>query len=445
MHAEEVERLKKINQVLMDRVESAMDQQGNAFSLFQTAINLESQVRSRTDELSNALRRVERANNDLAAAKEAAEHANRAKTRFLAAASHDVLQPLNAAMLSLSVLADMQETGAGQLLATQIARSLETMNELLKTLLDISKLDAGVVEPKIEPIALHDLVDRLRSDFAPIAEEKGLELRIRCDHQTVLSDRTMLRRMLQNLLSNALRYTASGGVILAARPYREAIAVDVVDTGPGIPAAFREAVFEEFHRGALPTGHERDSASGLGLGLSIVRRVANTLGHGLQLDSVEGRGTRFRILLPRSKAPAPIGHEERRDLKAPASRLAGARILFIENDPAGITAGLTLFKSWGCDARVAGTSADVLGVLADTRWQPDIIVADQHLDHGDLGTLAVEAARQKLGSGVPALIVTADSSPELERAAHDNRMELMKKPLKPARLRALMNHLLDAR
>ncbi|RUZ78893.1 hybrid sensor histidine kinase/response regulator, partial [Mesorhizobium sp. M7A.F.Ca.CA.001.14.1.1] len=203
----DLEKLKKINAALVSRVERSMDQQGNAFSLFQTTISLENRVRTRTEELHSTLRRLEQSNIDLSAAKENAELANLSKTRFLAAASHDVLQPLNAAHLSVSALAEVQTSDEGKKLVRQVERSLETMEDLLRTLLDISKLDAGVVQPDISDVSLEALFSSLRSDFLPVAEMKGLSLKFRPVHAVVRSDRTLLRRILQNILSNALGYT----------------------------------------------------------------------------------------------------------------------------------------------------------------------------------------------------------------------------------------------
>ena len=274
---DDVEKLKKINQALISRVERSMDQQGNAFSLFQTAINLENRVRSRTDELRSTLRRLEVSNLDLAAAKENAEQANLSKTRFLAAASHDILQPLNAAHLSVSALAEIQTSEEGHKLVRQVERSLETMDELIHTLLDISKLDAGVIEPEVTDVSLEQLFISLRSDFHPLAELKGLKLRFHADNAMVRSDRTLLRRILQNIVSNAVRYTRSGGVLVGVRRRAGMIRIQVADTGCGIPENQREAVFEEFHRGTVPP--DTDYSGGLGLGLSIVRRMSNALVH----------------------------------------------------------------------------------------------------------------------------------------------------------------------
>ena len=246
---DDIERLRRINQALMSRVEQSMDQQGNAFSLFQTAINLEGRIRARTEELRATLRRLEKTNQDLVQAKEAAEIANLSKTRFLAAASHDVLQPLNAARLSVSALSDIQTSGEGQTLARQVERSLETMEELLRTLLDISKLDAGVVRPEIRQVPLDTLFQSLQSDFAPLAERKGLRLRFRPTRLAVLSDQGMYRRILQNIVSNAIRYTQEGRVLLGIRRRGERLLIEVWDSGPGIPEAMRQ-------RGFRPVGRD---------------------------------------------------------------------------------------------------------------------------------------------------------------------------------------------
>ena len=229
-----LDKLSKINAVLMDRVERSMDQQGNAFSLFQTAIGLEAKVRSRTEELTSVLRRLEGSNEALVVAKDEAERANLSKTRFLAAASHDLLQPLNAARLSISVLSELQATDDARSLAGQIDQSLQTIEDLIKTLLDISKLDAGVVKPEVRAFPLDDVLSMLEASFAPQAAAKGLKLKVRPCGLLVRSDPMLLLRVLQNLVSNAVRYTDSGGVVVGVRRRGTQCFIDVVDTGSGI-------------------------------------------------------------------------------------------------------------------------------------------------------------------------------------------------------------------
>ena len=437
----DVERLKKINAALVGRVERSMDQQGNAFSLFQTAISLENRVRNRTEELHATLRRLEQSNIDLSAAKENAELANLSKTRFLAAASHDVLQPLNAAHLSVSALAEVQTSEEGKKLVRQVERSLETMEDLLRTLLDISKLDAGVVQAEIGDVSLETLFSSLRSDFLPEAEKKGLTLKFRPVNVVVRSDRTLLRRILQNILSNALRYTRSGGVLVGTRHRGDTIRIDVADTGCGIAEDQREAVFEEFHRGTS-TLSDGGLTGGLGLGLAIVRRMAAALGHPVTFSSRVGRGTIFHIDVPIGMAAAEPATAVA-DMDRPRGYgLFGTKVLLVENDADVLSAMTSLLERWQCLVRAATSTDDALDLLGDTDWVPDIVIADQHLDGGDLGTATIAEVRDYLGRAVPALIVTADGSELVAKAARAAGIELMRKPLKPAQLRALLAHLL---
>ena len=438
----ELERLRKINAALISRVERSMDHQGNAFSLFQTAINLENQVRSRTEELRSTLRRLEQSNVDLGVAKETAEQANLSKTRFLAAASHDVLQPLNAAHLSISALADIPMSDEGRTLVRQVERSLETMEDLLRTLLDISKLDAGVVQPDVVDLPLDQLFSSLKSDFQPLADQKELRLRFRQPVAAVRSDRILLRRILQNIISNALRYTRGGGVLVGARRRGEMIRIDVADTGCGIPPNQREAVFEEFHRGTRSADAEL-SGGGLGLGLAIVRRMAGSLGHEVSFSSVVGRGTVFHVLLP---AAQPIAAQtmalQQEFERPPGYGLFGTKVLLIENDIAVLEGMTALLRRWQCDVRPASSTQESVEMLGDTDWIPDIVIADQQLDHGDLGSVTIGAVREYLGRDTPALVITANASEQLAPMLKAAGIEMMRKPVKPAQLRALMAHLL---
>lgn len=438
----DIERLRRINAALVQRVERSTDQSQNAFSLFQTAIHLEGQVRRRTDELSSTLRTLERSNADLAVQKEISERASSLKTRFLAAASHDLLQPLHAAQLSLSALADLQGDEKGRRLVDQVERSLDTMNELLRTLLDISRLDAGAVEPSFSPVAIAPVAEALLSDFRPLAESKGIRLRARIEPLTIRSDRMLLRQILLNLIANAVRYTAKGGVLVSVRRRAGHVAIDILDTGCGIPEDEHERVFEEFHRVTASTVSDGEVA-GLGLGLSIVRRLVDALRHRLELASRVGRGTRFRLWIDGpvedAAAPAevPIG-------AGALQRLDGLRVLLIENDPAVSEAMTELMTPWGCSLRTATTATGAAQVLDRADWAPDLIVADQHLDGGDLGTEAITEVRRLCRRTVPAIVATADpGEATVVRAAHLGA-HLLLKPVKPAQLRALVAHLVSA-
>ncbi len=439
---DDVERLRKINAALISRVERSMDQQGNAFTLFQTAINLEGRIKARTEELRSTLRRLEQSNIDLVAAKENAERANLSKTRFLAAASHDVLQPLNAAHLSVSALADLQTSDEGRKLVQQVERSLETMDGLLRTLLDISKLDAGVVRPDISNVALEPLFAGLRSDFQPLAQKKGLKLRFRPTALSVRSDRTLLGRILQNIVSNGLRYTSSGGVLVGARARGETAIIEIADTGCGIPENQHQSIYEEFHRGPNLAPDEV-LGGGLGLGLSIVRRMVDALGHRIAFRSEVGRGTVFRLEV----AAGPSARAETRTTAIEPEKprgygLFGTKVLLIDNDSQVLEATNGLLRRWQCDVRAAMSTDEALDHLGDTDWLPDVIIADQHLDQGELGSDTISQARAYLQRNVPALIVTADASDQIQKVARATGVELMRKPVKPAQLRALLAHLL---
>lgn len=437
---DDVERLQRINEALVNRVERAMDQQQNAFSLFQTAISLDGQVRRRTDELTSTMRRLEKSNVELEREKEVSENANLSKTRFLAAASHDVLQPLNAAQLTVSALADLQTTQKGKDLVGQIERSLETMDELLRTLLDISKLDAGVVVPKLQSVSLREVIDSLVSDFRPEIEKKGLELITSVADVAVHSDRTMLRRILQNLMANAIRYTSEGEIRVSAGQEGDLVAIEVSDTGCGIAEAEKEQIFEEFQRGANPAGGSNEA--GLGLGLAIVRRLVLMLEHGISFTSVPGEGSHFTIKAKPAEVDAlapPRKPVAGRTL--PLGGLSGTKVMLLENE-ASVTAAMeALLTNWGCEIRNAAASVEAFAQLDKDDWMPDLIIADQQLDSSDLGTEVASEIRRRLESNVPILVATANPTQDVAEEVRKLGAELMQKPVKPAQLRALMYHL----
>ncbi len=278
----EIAKLQKINAKLISRVERSYDQSPNAYALFETAIALDNQVRRRTQELQQALRSVEQANKDLLRAKEQAEAANLLKSSVLTSISHDLLQPLNAARLALSALAsfDMGREPVG--LVDQADRSLATLEDLLRTLLDLSKLDAGVMTPDLRAFPIDDLVGSLVKEQAHAAAKRGLKLRHFGAGRMVWSDPLLLRRVVQNLIANALRYTRRGGVLVGGRARGGRWTVEVWDTGPGISEERRDAIFHEFQRGE--TGEH--GGQGFGLGLAIVRRLALALDHPIDLRSI---------------------------------------------------------------------------------------------------------------------------------------------------------------
>jgi signal transduction histidine kinase len=438
-----IQKLQKINAALMQRVERSMDQQANAYSLFQTAITLEGQVRLRTEEVTNALARLERTNDELSSARDASERANRFKTRFFTAVGHDLLQPLHAARLSASALAEPNSGEHQRRIAERIEHALATIEELLKSILDISKLEAGVFTPALRPVPLDDHFASIVLDIEPQARAKGLSMTWRRSGLSVVSDPLMLRRILQNLMVNAVQYTAEGGIRLMARRRGTDVRIEVWDTGPGIGEADREMIFEEFQRGPAT---DRPAVGGFGLGLSIVQRMAEALDHRIELCSRVGHGTRFSLTAPMALgASIPATATASRAARSVnASVLTGAKVVVIDNDAAVLDAMQGLMERWDCDVR-CGRHLEGLASNADANaFLPDIILADYHLDDGRNGLEAVHALRLAAGRAIPAIIITADHSPVIADAARELECELLLKPVKPAELRALMQHLLGA-
>ena len=435
----EAMKLRKINAALMSRVERSMDQQLNAFSLFETAIALEHQVRERTHQLRDALHSIEKTNDSLYRAKQKAEAASSLKSSVLISVTRDLLQPLNAARLTLSAIAELVQSTGGTQLVEQVDRSLITLEDLLRSLLEIAKLDAGALRPEVRPIAVTPLFEQLRSEFEPIAGKQGLSLRICPSSLAVASDALMLRRILQNLLANALRYTRAGGVVMGCRRRGDRVCIQVSDTGPGIPKAQQEAIFREFQRGEASANDQ----AGFGLGLSIVRRFATALGHDVRILSEVGRGSTFVLELPLAD-PADVADEspEGQLVDRRYGGLEGAKILLIENDPSGAEAMAALLERWGCDVATTRSTADALQRLSELGGAPDAIVADLHLDHGESGLTTVEEIRRSVKMNVPAMIITADYSEKAAKEASLNGLEVMKKPVKPAEMRALLSFLL---
>ncbi len=378
-------------------------------------------------------------NEQLRRASDAAQQANLGKTRFLAAASHDLLQPLNAARLFLSTLGERDLKNQDAELVERIDTSLRAVEELLSGLLDISKLDAGGVEPQVEDFPIDELLQALGTEFAAVAEDRGIELRVVASDCLVRSDRRLLRRILQNLLSNAIRYTPAGGrVLIGCRGGGERLKIEVRDTGPGIPDGMREAVFQEFHR--LPSGEAQEQ--GLGLGLAIVERIARMLGHVIELRSAEGRGSVFAVAVPRGVAAET--KEPPRPVPALSDGgLAGAVILCID-DNADIRDGMrALLGGWNCDVRTAGSGDEWRRALDGDA--PDLIVADYHLRESEHGPDVVTEICGVYERVIPAIIITADPSESLREDAARRGHIVLSKPVKPAGLRALMTRMLAQR
>ncbi len=397
-------------------------------ALIEVNETLEQRVEQRTAELSEALVAT-------AHARRAAETANVSKTRFLAAASHDLLQPLNAARLFTSALRqhpglDVEASG----LAERIDASFRAAEDLLDALLDTSRLDVGSYRPEVGGFALSELFDSLQAQFAVVAEQRGLCLRVVPTTLAVRSDPQLLRRILQNFLSNALRYTSKGRVLLGARRLAGEVRIEVWDTGPGIAADQRARIFDEFQRLEHPSPW---GEKGLGLGLSICDRLAGILGHRLDLHSQPSRGSCFAVTVPRSEAvPA---RRQRVERSGPDKQLP-LTVLCLDNDATILEGMQALLSRWGVDCRIA---LDVEQAREQLHRGPiDLILADYHLADGVDGLQAAQQLRQLRGVLPPVALITADGSSELKQRARALGYPVLHKPVRPAALRALLTALL---
>jgi signal transduction histidine kinase/CheY-like chemotaxis protein len=364
---------------------------------------------------------------DLTVKTQALEQANVAKTRFLASASHDLRQPLHAMSLLVGVLAQRARGQGLDDVIGRIDKSAEAMESLLKAILDISRLDAGVERAHVEPLRVDALLARIERHFAPAAQALALRLSVRGADAWVLSDEAMLARMLDNLVSNALRYTRHGGVLVGARARGDTIVFEVRDTGIGIEPERLDEIFEEFVQLHNP---ERDRAKGLGLGLSIVRRTARLLGHPVAVASAPGRGSVFRLTVPRAAPGTPA----RAEAPSTPAGLEGLAVLVIDDEPPIRQALQDLLHAWGCECAAAADGDGALALLAGWPRRPDAIVCDYRLAQGN-GVDVVARVRDALGARVPALIVTGDVSADRLVAIARSALPVMHKPVNPARLR----------
>ena len=374
----------------------------------------------------------------LRVAKRQADEANQSKTRFLAAASHDLLQPLNAARLFSSALEQMPDLGPEQHhLIDRLDGSLKSAEQLLSALLDISRLDAGAMQTSLREFGIDELLEPLHAEFSAIALERGLRFDRVGSNARVLSDPKLLRRVLQNFLSNALRYTESGRVLLGCRRQQGQLVIQIWDTGPGIPADQTEAIFQEFHR---LHGSRRSQERGLGLGLAIVERIARMLDHPISLKSEPGRGTMFGISVPlaeRSEIAQPVRSPRRRS----AQDLHGLSVLCIDNEPDILTGMNALIQPWGCRVLTACDEAEAVATIDALGRAPDVMLADYHLDEERNGIDLMNRLRTRHGQAIAGILITADQTEGVRLDARAHGYRVLHKPLRPAALRALLSRL----
>jgi signal transduction histidine kinase/CheY-like chemotaxis protein len=366
------------------------------------------------------------------------ELANTAKSRFLATASHDLRQPLHALTLFVAQLRTALKPGERAKTIEQVYAAVVEINGMFNSLLDISKLDAGVLTPKIVEFPIARLLQRIESTFDQATREKGLRLRVLHSDAWVRSDAQLLERILFNLVSNAMRYTSRGGLIVGCRRRGDILRIEVWDSGPGIPEDQRQNIFGEFFQ--LPTP-ERERYGGLGLGLAIVDRLRRLLKHEIELTSTVGRGSRFTILLP--IAPEGVASVEAVRSPHPAAFAVEGRVVLVIDDAPIVLEGTSgLLGKWGYSVMTATSDEAALTQLTEREQCPDLIITDYHLANGKTGIEAIERIGAALGMSIPAILVSGDTAPERLRDAKDKGYILLHKPVDPMRLRTVIHQLL---
>jgi signal transduction histidine kinase/CheY-like chemotaxis protein len=374
---------------------------------------------------------------DLQLQNRAAEEATQAKSRFLAAASHDLRQPVHALGLFVGALRSQDLAPVPRQLVDRMEESLIALNGLFSGLLDISRLDAGIVAPSRSAFALQPLLDMLDRDHRGEADAKGIDLRILPSRAVIDSDPVLLGRILSNLVSNAVRYTDRGRVLVGCRR-GAALRIQVLDTGPGIPEAQVERVFEEFFQLHNP---QRDRSQGLGLGLAIVRRLARLLDHEIRLTSVVGRGSAFSISAPMAAAGAaavrPAAAPE------PASAEGPGSLILVIDDESPIRDGMrSLLESWGHRVICAPSGSEMVAAVAACPDRPDLIICDYRLADGETGVDAIQMLRAEYNDDIAAMLTTGDTAPDRLNEARQSGFLLLHKPVANSRLRAAVTNLL---
>jgi signal transduction histidine kinase len=362
--------------------------------------------------------------------------ANLAKSRFLAAASHDLRQPLHALGLFVAQLRGHMKSAEGGRLVERIDAAVLAMNELFNALLDISKLDAGVLAPDITEFPVARLLRRIDSTFADAAREKGLSFQLVGSSAWGRSDPILLERIVLNLVSNAVRYTDAGTIVVGCRRRGDTLDIEVWDSGPGIPQDQQRNIFGEFYRLAGGNTH-----GGLGLGLAIVDRLCNLLGHPVQLVSTVGKGSRFSVAVPIAAARAQIAELPAAAVTFDATR--GKLVIVIDDDALVLDSMGGLLRNWGCRVVAAATPGEAL-VALDPGERPDLIICDYRLANGQSGIAAISDLRKAHGAPVPAFLMSGDTAPERLREARESGHLLLHKPLRAMALRAMINRLLKS-
>lgn len=431
--------LRKSVRALMDRVEKTEDQQGSAFSWFQAAASLEEAIRQRTDEYEQLNLRLKRELDSrrdieiaLKQAKEIADRANQTKTRFLAAASHDLRQPLSSAQLFLESMNEsgMEGLELGYLHKAKVA--LASLSNLLDTLLDVARLDSGGIEPHVADFPVSAVLDRLVPEFASVARSAGLAFDFVPSTAWVRTDMHLLETVLRNLISNAIRYTPKGRVVVGCRRRASGLLICVWDTGIGIEGEHLEAIFSAYYQ--VPAG-KGGRGTGIGLGLSIVERISTLLEMQREVRSQPGRGSMFAVLVPYGRAKSLVRPGSTR---VSASRRVGLAIAVIDDDP-GVRQGLTAtLAKWGHRTFAAATATEAVVQFIAADVMPDLVISDYHLADGAKGDAAIDEFRREFDRLPAAIIMTSDKDPRIALAARERGFATLAKPISVAALRSVL-------
>ncbi len=378
--------------------------------------------------------RVEERTRELEQAKLFADQANASKTKFLAAAGHDILQPLNAARLYSATFMERMNATKNTELADNISKSLDSVEEILGSILAISRLDTANPEISLSEFPLDNITKQLQIEFEPIAESEGLKLKFVHSSIWVYSDRALLRRLLQNLISNALKFTETGTVLVGSKHYGDQVSLEVFDTGIGIHEEEKEQIFGEFMR----LNNMPNKVPGLGLGLSIVERISKLLGLNVELDSTPQKGTHFKVLLERAKAKVITKKVQVTPRKRKLGQLTGTTVLCIDNEVTILKGMSALLEEWGCVVSTAQGLNEAIKHINGNLGLPDLILADYHLED-TTGIEVYQSLIETIGKPLPGVLITADRSEEVKLLAENAGLSLLSKPVKPAALRALVS------
>ena len=369
-------------------------------------------------------------------AKEEAEAANFAKSQFLAAASHDLRQPLHAMGMLLHALENRAEDAETLEILTKVIQSHQTLDELFNALLEITRLDSGAVSPIKSHIYLSSLIDPLISEFSIKAQNKGLGLEVGYDEKAVITDRVLCSRILRNIISNAINYTQDGSINVQVERLEDMIEVKVSDTGIGIDATELDNIFNEYYQlGNI----ERSRHKGFGLGLAVVRRMTDLLQHSLSVESVPGQGSTFSVTLPIGD-PTQVIAEQKEPIAHPLSQL---RVLVIDDDHSTLDAMKLILTEWQCTILLAESFDMAMAEIDQQQFEFDLIITDYRLTYGVTGLTVIKTLRAKFGQHLPALIISGDTDPKLLRSIREQGFFLLHKPLKPTHLNKVMRQLTE--